>query len=87
MDNIVRFMLPCPIVLPLDARLVSKQGRGNTDKPSLVMTMIKEILAFFDAHEIDLRKYPITFDSWYGSRKPVDALSDLGFAATLVHGN
>ena len=73
-------------VLPLDLRLVSKQGRGNTDKPSLVLTMLKEVLEFFDAHGIDLRKYPITFDSWYGSRKLVDALSDLGFASILVHG-
>ena len=73
-------------VLPLDMRLVSKQGRGNTDKPSLVIAMLKEVLAFFDAHQMDLRKYPITFDSWYGSRKLVDALSDLGFVSILVHG-
>ena len=73
-------------VLPLDMRLVSKQGRGNTDKPSLVIAMLKEVLAFFDAHQIDLRKYPITFDSWYGSRKLVDTLSELGFASILVHG-
>ena len=74
------------IVLPLDMRLVSKQGRGNTDKPSLVIAMIKDVLAFFDAHEMDLRKYPITFDSWYGSRKLVDTLSDLGFVSILIHG-
>ena len=73
-------------VLPLNMRLVSKQGRGNTDKPSLVITMLKDILAFFDAHQMDLRKYPITFDSWYGSRKLVDTLSDLGFVSILVHG-
>ena len=73
-------------VLPLDMRLVSKQGRSNTDKPTLVRTMLKDVLAFFDAHGIDLRKYPITFDSWYGSRKLVDALSDLGFACILIHG-
>ena len=74
------------IVLPLDMRLVSKQGRGNTDKPSLVIAMLKEVLEFFDAHQMDLRKYPITFDSWYGSRKLVDTLSDLGFTSILVHG-
>ena len=68
-------------------RLVSKQGRGDpTDKPSLVIAMLTEVLAFFDAHQIDLRKYPITFDAWYGSRKRVDALSDLGFASILIHG-
>ena len=73
-------------VMPLDMRLVSKQGRGNTDKPTLVITMLKEVLAFFDTHAIDLRKYPITFDSWYASRKLVDALSELGFTSILVHG-
>lgn len=50
-------------------------GRGNTDKTSLVIVMLTEALEFFDAHGGDLRKYPITFDSWYGSRKLVDALS------------
>ena len=73
-------------VIPLDMRLVSKQGRGNTDKPTLVITMIKEVLDCFDTQGIDLRKYPIACDSWYGSRKLVDALSDLGFTSILVHG-
>ena len=74
------------IILPLNMRLVSKQGRGNTDKPSLVVVMIKEVLDFFDTQGIDLRKYPITFDSWYGSRKLIDILSHLGFASILIHG-
>ena len=74
------------IVIPLDTRLVSKQGRGNTDKPNLVIAMLQDVLDFFDTQGLDLRKYPITFDSWYGSRKLVEALSDLGFASILVHG-
>ena len=74
------------IIIPLDVCLVSKQGRGNTDKPSLVVAMLTDVLAFFDAHEIDLRTYPITFDSWYGSRNLIDALSELGFVSILVHG-
>ena len=74
------------IVMPLDMRLVSKQGRGNTGKPNLVITMIQEVLAFFDTQGIDLRKYPITFDSWYGSRKLVETLSNLGFATIRFHG-
>ena len=73
-------------MIPLDMRLVSKQGRGNTDKPTLVITMIQEVLAFFDTQGIDIRKYPITFDSWYASRKLVDALSELGFTSILIHG-
>ena len=74
------------IVMPLDMRLVSKQGRGNTGKPNLVITMIQEVLDFLDTQGIDLRKYPITFDSWYGSRKLVETLSNLGFATILFHG-
>ena len=70
-------------VIPLDLRLVSKQGRGNTDKPSLVIAMLKDVFAFFDAHEIDLRKYPITFNSWYGSRTIVETLSELGCVSIL----
>ena len=73
-------------VIPLDTRLVSKQGRGNTDKPNLVIAMLTDVLDFFDTQGVDLRKYPITFDSWYGSRKLIDALSELGFASILVHG-
>ena len=73
-------------VIPLDLRLVSKQGRGNTDKPSLVIAMLKDVFAFFDAHAIDLRKYPITFDSWYGSRTLVETLSALGCVSILIHG-
>ena len=73
-------------VIPLDMRLVSKQGRGNTDKPTLVITMLKEVLDYFDTQGADLRKYPITFDSWYGSRKLVDALLELGFTSILFHG-
>ena len=74
------------VVIPLNTRLVSKQGRGNTDKPSLFIAMMQEVLDFFDAEGIDIRKYPITFDSWYGSRKLVNILSDLGFVSILVHG-
>ncbi len=74
------------IVIPLNTRLVSKQGRGNTKKPVLFVAMMKEVLDFFDAHSIDIRKYPITFDSWYGSKKLIDILLNLGFVSILVQG-
>ena len=74
------------IVIPLNTRLVSKKGRSNTKKPDLFVDMMKEVLDFFDAHGIDIRKYPITFDSWYGSKKLIEILLDLGFESILVHG-
>ena len=73
------------INIPLNMCLVSKQGRGNTDKPSCFVSMLKEILDFFDAEGVDLRKYPITFDSWYGSRKLIDILRKMGFETILIH--
>ncbi len=42
-------------IIPLNMRLISKQGRGNTDKPSCVITMFKEILSFFEGTGIDIR--------------------------------
>ncbi len=86
-QNVLGITVKCgDRVIPLDMRLVSKHGRGNTDKPTLLITMIQEVLAFFDTQGVDLRKYPITFDSWYASRNLVDALSELGFTSILVHG-
>jgi hypothetical protein len=73
------------INIPLNMCFVSKQGRGNTDKPSCFVSMLKEILDFFDAEGVDLRKYPITFDSWSGSRKLIDILRKMGFETILIH--
>ena len=74
------------VILPLNIRIVSKQGRGNTDKPTCFRAMIEEVLDVFDAQGIDLRKYPITFDSWYGSKALIETLGALGFTCILVHG-
>ena len=74
------------VILPLNIRIVSKQGRGNTDKPTCFRTMIKEVLDVFDAQGIDLRTYPITFDSWYGSKDLIETLLALGFTCILIHG-
>ena len=40
------------MIIPLNIRIVSKQGRGNTDKPSLFVSMLKEVLDFFYVIEI-----------------------------------
>ena len=48
--------------------------------------MIREVLDVFDAEGVDLRKYPITFDSWYGSQDLIEALLELGVTRILIHG-
>ena len=74
------------VVIPLNTRLVSKRGRGRTKKPDLFVAMMQEVLDFFDAHGIDIRQYAITFDSWYGSKKLIQILVDLGFVSIAAHG-
>lgn len=73
-------------IIPLHMRLISKQGRGNTNKPACVITMLKEVVSFFDENGMDIRNYPITFDSWYGSHHLIDTLREIGFETILVHG-
>ncbi len=48
--------------------------------------MLKEVVSFFDGTGIDIRNYPITFDSWYGSRDLINTLREIGFETILVHG-
>jgi hypothetical protein len=48
--------------------------------------MMADVIAFFDDEGIDLTKYPITFDSWYGSSKLVEILTEFGFSKILIHG-
>ena len=74
------------VILALNIRIVSKQGRNNTDKPTCFQTMIEEVLDVFDAQGMNLRTYPITFDSWYGSKTVIETLLDLGFTRILVDG-
>ena len=74
------------MIIPLNLCIVSKQGRGNMDKLSCFVAMLKAVLDFFDTSGVDLRKYPITFDSWYGSQNLVESLSDMGFNNILIHG-
>lgn len=71
--------MPSGKVLQLNMRYVSKQGKSNTNKPSLLVTILKEVLDFFGTAGVDLRKYTITFDSWSGSRHLIDIGQDFGF--------
>ncbi len=72
-------------VVPLCVRLVGKQGRANTQKPQILVEMLREIIAFFTTQGIDITHYPITFDSWYASQPLRENLSELGFSQILVH--
>jgi hypothetical protein len=72
-------------IIPLNIRPVGKQGRGNTSKPDIFIDMLHEVLDFFKQKGINLTQFPITFDSWYGSKKLVDMLSEEKFTQILIH--
>jgi len=73
-------------VFPLHLLFVSKQGRANTDKPSLLLSMLKELKDAFEEEGIDIRDVPITLDSWYASNELKRKLHRLGFTQVLVAG-
>jgi hypothetical protein len=73
------------IILPLVVRLVPKQGKANTQKPQLLVSMLSEVTEFFSVRGIDITDYPITFDSWYGSQPLREELETLGFSQILIH--
>jgi len=47
--------------------------------------MIQQVLEQFRQEGIDLTQFPITFDSWYGSKELVEMLKEAGFHQILVH--
>ena len=72
-------------IIPLNIRPVGKQGRGNTSKPQIFREMLAEVIRLFEEEEIEIRQFPITFDSWYGSRELVELLKEEGFDQILIH--
>ena len=64
----------------------SKQGRNNTDKLSILISMLKEIKEECLKENINITKYPITLDSWYVSKQLKEQLDELGFTKIIMAG-
>ena len=73
-------------IIPLCIRPVGKQGRGNTSKPDIFREMIHSVLELYKQERIDLNKFPITLDSWYGSDDLAGILAQEGFDQIIIHG-
>ena len=74
------------IVFPLHLLFCSKQGRGNTDKPSLLISMFTVLKKEFDKEGIDITDFPITMDSWFVSEDLKKQLYGLGFRKIVIAG-
>lgn len=74
------------IVIPLHLLFCSKQGRGNTDKPSLLISMMTALKEEFGKHGIDITQFPVTMDSWFVSEELKKKLRELGFHKIVIAG-
>ncbi|WP_330205103.1 hypothetical protein [Cyanobacterium sp. Dongsha4] len=72
--------------IPIGLKYCSKQGRKNTDKPSILIAMLKEIKEECLKENINISKYPITLDSWYVSQQLKEQLDELGFTKIIMAG-
>jgi len=73
-------------VFPLYLWFCSKQGRDNTDKPSLLLSMLTRLKQEFTDINVTLTEIPITLDSWFVSDEMKHSLRELGFAKIIIAG-
>jgi hypothetical protein len=74
------------MAFPLHLLFCSKQGRANTDKPRLLIAMLKELKDEFEKEGIDITAFPLTLDSWYVSCELKLQLHSLGFKKIVIAG-
>jgi hypothetical protein len=72
--------------IPIHLLFCSKQGQKNTDKPSLLLSMLTRLKEEFTKHDLDITTIPLTMDSWYISEPLKQELSKLGFTNIVVVG-
>lgn len=72
--------------IPIHLLFCSKQGCKNTDKPSLLLSMLTKLKAEFAKHDIDITTIPLSMDSWYVSEPLKQELQELGFTKIVVVG-
>ena len=73
-------------VVPLYVWFCSKQGRDNTDKLSLLLSMLTRVKKEFAAMDVTITEGPITLDSWFVSDGMTQSLREFGFTKIVIAG-
>ena len=73
-------------ILPLRLIWVSKQGRGPTSKPVVVLKALQQLKEEFAAHGVDLTELGVSCDSWWISEDFSRELEGLGFLKQVICG-
>jgi hypothetical protein len=71
---------------PLHLLFCPKQGRYNTNKADLFISMLSRLKSAFAREGSDLTKIPLTFDSWFVSEPLRQRLYHLGFTKIIIAG-
>jgi len=74
------------LAFPLHLLFCSTQGRYNTNKADLLISMLSHLKAAFDREGIDLTKIPLTMDSWFVSQPLRERLHRVGFTKIIIAG-
>jgi hypothetical protein len=73
-------------IIPLRLVWVSKQGRGSTSKPAVLLKEMAALKAWFHEHEIDLTQLGVSFDSWWVGEDFSYKLAEIGFLKQVICG-
>jgi len=71
-------------IVPLSLVWVSKQGRGSTSKPALLLREMKRLKELFGQAGVDITSLPVSFDSWWASNPVSQQLADMGFDHQVI---
>lgn len=74
------------MVYPLHLLFCPKNGRCNTDKPSMLISMLTFLKEEFHKYGIDITQFPITMDSWFASQDLKEKLHSIGFEKIIIAG-
>ena len=74
------------IALPLHLLFCPKQGRYNTNKADLLISMLTDLKADFYREGIDITEFPLTLDSGFVSEPLKKRLHQLGFTKIIIAG-
>ena len=74
------------VALPLHLLFCPKQGRYNTKKADLLISMFRQLKEDFNREGIDITQFPLTLDSGFVSEELRQRLHQLGFTKIIIAG-
>ncbi len=71
-------------IIPLSLVWVSKQGRGATTKPAVLLQEVERLKTYFAEEGIDLTSLGVSLDSWWLGHDTSSKLAEMGFTKQVI---